>query len=84
VNDNIDNIINFENGILIEQAESKLLFIAFCFEFKKYLQSKRDENEYFITHLPIQLDATCNGFQHISMLGMDQSLNSVLNIKNST
>jgi len=81
---NFDNIFNFENGILIKQAESKLLFIAFCFEFKKYILSKNDENGYFLTHLPIQLDATCNGFQHISMLGMDKELNENLNIKAST
>ena len=37
VDENLDNIINFDNGILIEKAESKLLFIAFCFEYKKYI-----------------------------------------------
>jgi DNA-directed RNA polymerase len=84
VEDNYHNIINFENGILIEQAESKLLFISFCFEYKKYILSKNDENEYFLTHLPIQLDATCNGYQHISMLGMDQNLSKKLNIKPSS
>jgi hypothetical protein len=84
IDDNLDNILNFENGILIEKAESKLLFIAFCFEYRKIISTQYDEHDYYITHLPIQLDATCNGYQHISMLGMDIDLADKLNIKNST
>lgn len=84
IDDNLENIINFENGILIEKAESKLLFIAFCFEYKKFIINKHNDHDYFITHLPIQLDATCNGYQHISMLGMDLDLNTKLNIKPSS
>jgi hypothetical protein len=84
IDDNLENIINFDNGILIEKAESKLLFIAFCFEFKKFTINKHNDREYFITHLPIQLDATCNGYQHISMLGMDLDLNTKLNIRPSS
>jgi DNA-dependent RNA polymerase len=84
VNDNHENIINFENGILIEQAESKLLFIAFCFEYRNFHSESYSEKGYFYTHLPIQLDATCNGLQHISMLGLDKDLIKLLNIKEST
>jgi len=61
VEDNIQNIINFENGILISEAEDKLLFISFCFEFNNYLNALNNKLPYFVTHLPIQLDATCNG-----------------------
>jgi hypothetical protein len=84
IDDNLENIINFENGILIEKAESKFLFIAFCFEYKKFIINKHNDHDYFMTHLPIQLDATCNGYQHISMLGMDLDLNTKLNIKPSS
>ena len=62
-------IFRMEN--LIKKAESKLLFIAFCFEYKKYYSEYYSEKGYFKTRLLIQLDATCNGFQHISMLGLD-------------
>lgn len=86
---NLENIKNFHNGLLIKEAESKLLFIAFCFEFNRYLkifESVKSTlmNPKFITYLPIQLDATCNGFQHISMLALDQELISKVNIKNAT
>ena len=40
MDDNIINILNFENGELLKDADSKLLFIAFCFEFKNYFLSK--------------------------------------------
>ena len=86
MDDNLENIKNYHDGKLIMEAESKLLFIAFCLEFNRYLKfiesvkstliNPNDNIEYqqklieenspkFITYLPIQLDATCNGFQHI-------------------
>jgi DNA-dependent RNA polymerase len=74
VDNNINNIENFENGILISKAENKLLFIAFCFEFSNYLNSLKNNLAYFITHLPIQLDASCNGFQHLTFLIGDLAL----------
>lgn len=40
--------------------------------------------DYFITHLPIQLDATCNGYQHIAMLGRDAKLSENLNLCESS
>lgn len=36
VDDRIDNIINYENGILLSKATDKLLFLAFCMEFKRF------------------------------------------------
>jgi len=68
VEDNIENIKKFDNGILISKSENKLLFISFCFEFNNYLNSLRENLPYFITHLPVQLDASCNGFQHLTFL----------------
>lgn len=80
VNNNEENILNFKNGILINQAESKLLFIAFCFEYLNYKNSLNNNNSYFISHFPIQLDATCNGYQHLSLLTGDESLALELNL----
>jgi DNA-directed RNA polymerase len=80
VNENIDNILDFENGILISQAENKLLFVAFCFEFRKYIRALNEGVEYFITNLPIQFDATCNGFQHLTLMIDEVSLSKELNL----
>jgi len=86
IDEHEEDIINFENGNLIKKAESPLLFIAFCFEYNRWLKFYNEFSEkiFFTTYLPIQLDATCNGFQHISMLGLDKHLYSKLNIKPTT
>jgi hypothetical protein len=80
VDENSDNIINFRNGVLLNKAENKLLFLSFCFEFNKYIQALNNKKELFITNLPIQLDAAVNGFQHLTLLVDDLSLSKELNL----
>lgn len=85
VDDNLDDIRNFHNGKLISEAESKFMFIAFLFEFNRWLNSLNDsDNPYFITYLPIQLDASCNGYQHITMMVKDFDLAEKLNLTRSS
>lgn len=72
-----------EDGNLISQAENKLLFISFCFEYINYLEALNNKQEFFITQLPIQLDATCNGFQHLTLLLNDLELAKNLNLTKS-
>jgi DNA-directed RNA polymerase len=36
VDSNIQDIINFDNGKLLSKANDKLLFLAFCIEFKRF------------------------------------------------
>ena len=84
VKENEYDILNFKNGILISKAESKLLFIAFCFEYNKYLEAVNKNITFFDSNLPIQLDATCNGFQHLSLLIGDTELSQHLNLGSST
>lgn len=71
---NINNIKNYRNGILIKQAKNKKIFLAFCIEY----------NSWFETYLPIQMDATCYGFQHLSLLSLDSKLGQELNLNEST
>jgi hypothetical protein len=80
VNQNEDNILNFKNGILLREADSKLLFIAFCFEYINYKNSLNNNLTFFISYFPIQLDATCNGYQHLSLLTGDEPLAGQLNL----
>lgn len=78
-----DDIINYNNGELLSKANNKCLFLAFCLEYNKYINSLNNEDTYFITHLPIQLDATCNGYQHLALLCRERSLMSLVNIGKS-
>ena len=80
VNDNEYDILNFRNGKLIKEAESKLLFIAFCFEYSNYHNSLSSNDNFYISYFPIQLDATCNGYQHLSLLTGDEPLAGKLNL----
>lgn len=78
---NVEKILNYENGELIEQSENKFLFTSFCVEFKKWWNFYHNSSDsYFNTHLPIQLDATCNGFQHLVLLSGESNLRKQLNL----
>lgn len=81
VNNNIDNILNYDNGILLNKAADKLLFLSFCMEFNRFWEFYNKENLMsFHTYLPIRLDATCNGFQHMALLSDEFSLFKELNL----
>lgn len=85
INENEQDIINYTNCHLISKADNKLLFTAFCIEYNKWLRAYNDiEISYFETHLPIQLDATCNGYQHLSLLISDIDMAKELNLTKSS
>lgn len=78
---NTYDIINYSNGILLKQAKDKLLFLSFCIEYKKFNEFLDDDNRFeYHTNLPIQLDATCNGFQHLALLSQETKLFEELNL----
>jgi DNA-directed RNA polymerase len=84
-NTNKQNIIEYDNGILLEKAKDKLLFLAFCIEYKRYVEFMNNEDVMeFYTYLPVQLDATCNGFQHMALLSNEDILFKELNLNVST
>lgn len=85
VDKNLNNIKNYRNGKLIKEAKNKFLFLAFCIEFNRYLNCLDNHDvSWFDTYLPIQMDATCNGFQHLSLLSLDSNLSKELNLSEST
>lgn len=48
-------------------AEKPWSFLAACFEWKRY----RREGQAFRSFIPVYMDGTCNGFQHLSAMALD-------------
>lgn len=65
---------------LIKNAANPILFIAFCFEYQEYLKNPFS----FKTYLPIQLDATCNGIQHLALFSQNTNLAELVNLFSSS
>lgn len=81
VDNNTSDILNFEHNDIVDKAESKVSFISFCFEFKKFMDFMNNPNDIvFYTYLPIQLDASCNGYQHLALLTAETKILSKLNL----
>jgi hypothetical protein len=78
VKDNYEKIINLDIDF-IKKAESKFLFAAFCLTLKKI---HKDPN--YKVNLPVFLDATCSGIQHLSTLLKDEELAKKVNLTPQT
>jgi len=61
---------------LRDKADKPWLFFAGCHEWKRY----REVGPGFRSHLPISMDGSCNGYQHLSALGRDQHGGSAVNL----
>lgn len=61
------------------EADKPFQFLAWCFEYADWC-SNPDE---FTSHIPIQLDGTCNGLQHYSALLRDIRGGRAVNLINS-
>lgn len=84
VDSNIEAILSLDYN-LIRNASNKYLFISFCLEFKKFHNFYYNGHDStFQTYLPIQLDATCNGFQHLALLSDDVNAFEELNLTEAT
>jgi len=71
--------IIFLNSDFIIKADQPLLFIAFCYEYKLWKTDKE-----YKSLLPIQLDATCNGIQHLALITANAKLAKLVNLLPST
>jgi hypothetical protein len=79
VDSNLNDIINSPDNNLWLSAEEPLIFLACALELKEY-----NKNSQFISKLPILLDATCNGIQHLSAIANDINLAQKVNITSSS
>jgi DNA-directed RNA polymerase len=58
------------------EADKSWMFLAACLEWKGY----REQGPGFLSHLPVSMDGTCNGYQHLSALGLDAIGGSATNL----
>ena len=85
VDENSNKILDFFNNDIVNKAENKATFVSFCFEYKRFVEFFNNKNTVvFYTYLPIQLDASCNGYQHLVLLTKESSLFNKLNLDVST
>jgi len=69
VNENLDKILNIDSNFWLE-AKENLLFLACAYELKEYYKDPVN----FLSRLPIYLDCTSNGLQHLSAMTNDLTL----------
>lgn len=60
------------------EADKPFQFLAWCFEYSDYINDPVN----FKSHIPIQLDGTCNGLQHYSALLRDYTGGRAVNLVN--
>ena len=61
-----------------ELCENPFQTLAACIEV--YEASLLDDPADYVSHLPIQQDGTCNGFQHYSAMGRDEGGAKFVNV----
>jgi hypothetical protein len=85
VDENYDYTLNFENNDIINKAENKSCFISFCFEYKRFIEfMSNNDTKTIYSYLPIQLDASCKGNQHLTLLTREKNLFDALNLASCT
>lgn len=74
VNKNLSKIISLDKEFIMK-ASKKIQFISFCITLKNY---NKDNN--YLVKLPIFLDATCSGIQHLSAILQDIDMGTHVNL----
>jgi DNA-directed RNA polymerase len=59
------------------EADQPWPFLAACLEWKRY----KEEGPGMISHLPISMERSCNGYQHLSAMGLDPPQTGDLDIQ---
>jgi len=78
--DIIDSATNPLDGYRFwNSAEEPWQFLAACMEWKMYLE----RGDSFVSHLPIHIDGSCNGLQHLSAMVRDPKGAKATNLTSS-
>jgi DNA-directed RNA polymerase, mitochondrial len=78
VNLNYDKIVNLDKDFILK-AKNLLLFTSFCLNMREIHHNPR-----YKIHMPIFLDATCSGIQHLAALIKDLNSGIKVNLKPQT
>lgn len=76
VDRHLDEILSIPNNDLWLKADEPLLFLACAIELQGYYA----QPETFLSRLPILMDASCNGLQHLSAMAQDITLAERVNL----
>ena len=70
-NDNMNILIEMgRESIIADIAEKPVSFLACCFEWYDYQKAVKD-NRIYISHLPVPVDGSNNGWQHLGAISKD-------------
>lgn len=74
---NLDTIVEYANKNEIRvEAEKPVCFLACCYEWRKYLRNP----DTHMTHLPIQIDGSNNGWQHLGAMSKDEHTGALVGL----
>ncbi len=65
----------FSNRMWMD-ADKPFQFLAFCFDW----QGAREQGDEYVSHLPIAMDGSCNGLQHLSAMLRDPIGGAAVNL----
>lgn len=69
-NENMGTIVEAGRLALLSDAEKPVSFLACCIEWHDYSAAASD-NRIYLTHLPIPVDGSNNGWQHLGAISRD-------------
>jgi DNA-directed RNA polymerase len=74
VKKNLSKIISLDKEFIMK-ASKKIQFTSFCITLKEY-----DKDNNYLVKLPVFLDATCSGMQHLSAILQDINMGTHVNL----
>ena len=78
-NRNMDTIIEYGETHKLVECEKPISYLACCIEIYDYTVAKR-KNQLFLTRLPIPVDGSNNGWQHLAAMSKDSQAGELVGL----